>query len=61
MELGYVSTNPEEPGEVSVVLDVERSMRFTVGAALGFGFVRIAADVNLGPVTTFSGGLRLGL
>ena len=61
MNLSYESTNAEEPGPVDIDLTVQRKMRFTTGASIGLGFLRIGGDINIGPTTSFSGGIRVGI
>lgn len=60
MNLTYTSTDPQAPGTVDVDFDVARAMRFTGGAALRLGGFKLFGDANLGDVTTFSFGFRLG-
>jgi hypothetical protein len=60
MTLEYTSTDPDEAGDVSVDLEVERKIKFTAGAALKLGPVTIFGDASFGPAMTYSGGLRIG-
>jgi hypothetical protein len=61
MTLGYTTTNPEETDpDVSVDLDVERKIKFTGGASLKLGPIRLFGDASFGPATTYSAGLRIG-
>lgn len=43
--------------EIKTSIDGDNSFRTTLGAALGLGFFVLNADVNLGSMTTFSGGI----
>ena len=43
--------------EIKVSLDGDNGFRTTLGAALGLGFFVLNADVNLGSMTTFGGGV----
>jgi hypothetical protein len=61
MKLSYTSTEPGAEGQVDVELTGANTMRLTGGAALRLGFLSLFGDANLGKVTNFSGGLRLGL
>jgi hypothetical protein len=45
---------------VELSLDGENAIAFTVGAGLSFGVFKIFADVNIGAVTNFSGGIGFG-
>jgi hypothetical protein len=60
MTLEYQSTDPDEAGDVSVDLDIERKIKFGAGAALKLGPITIFGDASFGPATTYSGGLRIG-
>jgi hypothetical protein len=59
MNLKYVSTAPEG-GSVDIDLDGANTFRVTGGALLQLGFFRVFADINLGSVTHFSGGIGFG-
>lgn len=61
MKLQYTSTDPNVPGRlVDVSLDGQNTFRATAGAALSLAVFHIFADVNLGKVTNFSGGIGVG-
>ena len=60
LDLTYDSTVPSAPGRVELSLDGENAIAFTVGAGLSFGVFKIFADVNIGAVTNFSGGIGFG-
>jgi hypothetical protein len=61
MKLQYTSTDPNVPGRlVDVSLDGQNTFRATAGAALSLAIFNIFADVNLGSVTNFSGGIGVG-
>jgi hypothetical protein len=59
MNFSYTSNASGEP-DVNIDLDGENSFRFTAGAGLNLGIVRVSADVNFGAVTNFSGGIGIG-
>ncbi len=59
MKLDYVSVG-DDPGPVNIELDGRSSFRVTAGGLLQFGFFRLFADVNVGSVTNFSGGIGFG-
>ena len=61
MNLTYTSENAQNPGEVNIDLEAERQLRFNAGATLNLGFIRVFGTAGLGNVTTFAGGLSLGL
>lgn len=62
MKISYTSTDPNFPGQlVDVSLDGANTFRATAGANLSLGFFHIFADVNVGSVTHFSGGIGFGL
>ena len=61
MNLSYTSENQFAPGSVNIDLEAERQLRFNAGATLNFGFGRLFGTASLGNVTTFAGGLSLGL
>jgi hypothetical protein len=62
MKISYTSTDPNFPGQlVDVSLDGANTFRITGGANLSLGFFHIFADVNVGKVTHFSGGIGFGL
>ena len=60
MNLSYTSTNPTAPGSVDIDLDVSRTIRFSAGAGVRFGFLNLIGEASVGDVTTFAGGLRFG-
>jgi hypothetical protein len=60
MTVKYTSTDPSEGGAVSVDLDSERAVRFTVGAALNVPVFKLFADATFGGVSTFAFGFRVG-
>jgi hypothetical protein len=60
LDLKYDSTVPSAPGNVSLSLDGENTVAFTVGAGLSFGVFKIFADINVGSVTNLSGGIGFG-
>ncbi len=61
LNLKYTSTDPAAPGAVDVDLKSKSDFRFTAGASLHLGFLRLFGDASFGNVTTYSGGLRFGL
>ncbi len=62
MKISYTSTDPNFPGQlVDVSLDGDNTFRVTAGANLSLGVFHIFADVNLGNVTHFSGGIGFGM
>jgi len=60
MNITYVSKFPGG-GRVDIDLDGDNSFRFTVGAGLSLGFVKLFADANFGAVTNFSAGIGVGI
>jgi hypothetical protein len=61
MKISYTSTDPNFPGQlVDVSLDGANTFRVTGGANLSLSFFHIFADVNVGKVTHFSGGIGFG-
>ena len=61
MNLTYTSTDPNGAGNVDVDLDVDRTVRFRVGAALNFGLVRLFGDAALGDIMSYAAGIRFGI
>lgn len=62
MKVSYTSTDPNFPGQlVDVSLDGANTVRLTAGANLSLGVFHIFADVNVGKVTHFSGGIGFGM
>lgn len=61
MNLTYTSTDPAVSGTVNIDLDGANTFRTTAGVALKLAIVKLFADVNLGSVTNFSGGLSFGI
>ncbi len=62
MKVSYTSTDPNFPGQlVDVSLDGANAVRLTAGANLSLGVFHIFADVNVGKVTHFSGGIGFGM
>jgi hypothetical protein len=59
MTLTYASSAPGG-GDVEIDLDGANTFRVTGGAMLTLGFFRLFADINLGSVTHFSGGIGFG-
>jgi hypothetical protein len=59
--LTYTSTDPTVSGTVDIDLDGANTFRTTAGMALKLAIVRLFADINVGSVTNFSGGLSFGL
>ena len=60
MTVSYTSSDPILPGQVNISLDGKNNFRLTGGACLSLGFFHIFADVNVGNVTHFSGGIGFG-
>jgi hypothetical protein len=61
MKLQYTSTDPNVPGQlVDVSLDGQNTFRATAGVAVSLAVFHIFADVNVGNVTNFSGGIGFG-
>lgn len=60
LDLKYDSTVPGAPGKVEITLDGKSNFAFTAGAGLSFGILKIFADINVGSVTNFSGGIGFG-
>lgn len=61
MNVTYETTDPSETdGRVDTDIDAERSVRFTVGAALNIPIFKLFADATFGGVTTYSFGFRIG-
>ena len=60
MNLKYVSTDPSVPGPVNIDLEGANTFRVTAGGLLQLGLFRLFADINIGSVTHFSGGIGLG-
>lgn len=62
MKVSYKSTDPNFPGQlVDVSLDGANTFRLTAGAGLSLGVFRVFADVNVGKVINFSGGIGFGM
>ncbi|MGB2958706.1 MAG: DUF6588 family protein [Bacteroidota bacterium] len=60
MNLNYVSTDPSIPGQVDIDLEGANTFRVTAGGLLQLGLFRLFADINIGTVTHFSGGIGIG-
>jgi len=60
MNLNYVSTDPSFPGQVDIDLEGANTFRVTAGGKLQLGLFRLFADINIGSVTHFSGGIGIG-
>lgn len=60
MSLEFISARPGG-GKVALDLDGDNSFRFTLGAGLSLGILKINADANFGAVTNFSAGLGFGI
>ncbi len=60
MGLQYTSTDPLLPPAVDIEMDGANNVRFTVGAGLSLGILKIFADANFGSITNFSGGIGFG-
>jgi hypothetical protein len=60
MGLKYTSTDPLLPPAVDIEMDGANNVRFTVGAGLSLGILKIFADANFGSITNFSGGIGFG-
>jgi hypothetical protein len=60
MNLTYTSTDPAASGTVNIDIDGANTFRVLAGLSLKLLVARIFADVNLGSVTSFSGGLSFG-
>jgi hypothetical protein len=59
MNISYTSSAPGA-GNVDLDLDGDNSFRFTLGAGLSLGVLKVFADANFGSITNFSGGIGLG-
>ena len=60
MTLDYTTTGTNgEP--VNIELDGANTFRATLGLGLQFGFLGLFADANFGSVTSFAGGISLGM
>lgn len=60
MNLNYTSTDPNASGTVDIDISGANTFRVTGGLSLKLLVARLFADVNLGSVTSFSGGLSFG-
>jgi hypothetical protein len=61
LKLHYTSTNVFFNGQsVDISLDGQNNFRATAGANVSLAFFHIFADVNVGSVTNFSGGIGFG-
>jgi hypothetical protein len=60
MNLKYVSTDPSVPGQVDIDLEGANTFRITAGGKLQLGLFRLFADINIGSITHFSGGIGIG-
>jgi len=60
MGISYQSTDPNLPGAISFDLKGANKFRATAGLCLSLGVFKLFADVNLGAVTHFSGGIGFG-
>ncbi len=63
MDVNYVYTGPGATPDtkLSMQLESENKFRATAGLNLNLGVLRLNADVNVGKVTVFSGGLGFGI
>jgi len=61
MNLTYTSTDPGASGSVDVDINGANKFRTNFGALLRLGVVRVFADLNVGSVMNYSGGLSFGL
>ena len=61
MNLTYTSTDPSASGRVDVDIDGANQFRTNFGLSLRLSVVRLFADVNVGSVTHYSGGLSFGI
>ena len=62
MNLKYQTNDPiAQDAKIDIDLKGDNNFRLTLGGGLSLGFFKLFADVNLGPVTNFSGGLGFGL
>jgi hypothetical protein len=61
MNLTYTSTDPGASGSVDVDIDGANTFRTNVGLSLRLAAMRLFADINVGSVLHYSGGLSFGL
>lgn len=61
MNLRYESTDPGASGSVNVDIDGANTLRTNLGLSLKLAAMRLFADVNIGSVMHYSGGLSFGI
>jgi hypothetical protein len=61
MNLKYESKDPFAEPLVDIDLKGANGLRLTLGGGMSLGVFKLFADVNLGSITNFSGGIGLGI